>query len=187
MDRNQQIYQAPSIPKLGKRTVSSSVLRGAGKPQIKLKTTKFSFIKSSLKSEDTEKITKLNLEKTVSTEATLSKTNKILSQIQKFLKFDYVSRILEEKKALAAEKKKIAAEKVKEKEGKIEKGKKGILGQTVEKILAPTKSILQKIIDFFSLILTGILYNTAFEWLKDKNNQITLILGFQQALEFQSH
>ena len=171
MDLNQQVFKAPSIPKLGKRTVSSSVLRGAVKPQVKLKTTKFSFIKPVSKTEDSEKISKVDVERNVSVELSLKETNKILTDIQKQLSLDFAYRISEEKKALSAEKKRISAEKVSEKEAKIEKGGKNIVGKTFEKVTAPFKSIFQKLIDFFSIILTGILYNTAFEWLKDENNK----------------
>ena len=184
MDLNRQVFRAPSIPKIGRRNVSSSVIRGALKPQIKLNRSTFSFIKPTKKEIDVEKIGKLSAEKNISVEATLGETNRILVEIQKQLALDFGYRITEEKKALAAERKKIAAQKVSDKEASIEKGGKGILGKTFDKVVAPFKSIFQKLIDFFSIILTGILLNTAFKWLSNKENRKKLKQFFDFIKEY---
>lgn len=184
MDLNRQVFRAPSIPKIGRRNVSSSAIRGALKPQIKLNRSTFSFIKPTKKEIDVEKISKVSVEKNISVEATLGETNRILVEIQKQLALDFGYRITEEKKALAAERKRIAAQKVSDKEASIEKGQKGILGKTFDKVVAPFKSIFQKLIDFFSIILTGILLNTAFKWLSNKENRKKLKQFFDFIKEY---
>ena len=169
MDFN-QIYRAPSLPKLSKRNISSSVLRGASAVSARsttprLRSSRFSFLKPAGANVD-------NLKQT-SIADTLAETNKILIEIQNQLATDFALRIAEEKEGI----KKIRAADSKKrfltKEGAIEKIK-GIgsgLKNQVDKILAPTKSIFQKIIDFFKVILTGIVLNTAFKWLEKKENQ----------------
>lgn len=183
MEFNQSVFKAPSIPKLGKQTVASSVIRGAIKPQIKLKKSTFSFIKPIQSSIDTEKISQPIVNQGIVLENELIETNRILVEIQNQLALDFGYRIAEEKKELAAEKKRISAAKISEKEAKIESGK-GILGKTFDKVVAPFKSIFQKLIDFFSIILTGILLNSAFEWLKDKNNRKKLTEFFDFLKEY---
>ena len=148
MDFN-KIYKAPSLPKLSKRNISSSVLRGAS-------------VVSSVE----------GLKQNSVSDA-LTETNRILVEIQNQLATDFAFRIAEEKEGV----KKIRAAESKKrfltKEGAIEKIKSvgsGIKNQ-VDKILAPTKSIFQRIIDFFKIILTGIVLNTAFKWLEKPENQ----------------
>ena len=170
-----QLLKAPSItsrPKLSKTSVSSSIFRG---------------IKSPIGSSTTIKIPKgmgyggkagtvdpkYLQPKTTSTDQTLAETNNILVEIQKQLAFDYASRIEDEKNAIksfkAAESKRKFAAKEKSVEGvkKID----GAIGGTVSKIAAPIKGIFDKIKEFFGLILTGIVTNVAFEWLKDEKNR----------------
>jgi hypothetical protein len=154
VDLNRQVFKAPSIPKrqkiskkkLSKTRISSSVFTGALKEQIKLNRSIFSFIKPVQKSIDPQKISSILPEKDVSVESTLGETNRILVEIQKQLALDFGYRITEEKKALAAERKKIAAQKVSEKESKIEKDGRSFLGKTFDKVVAPFKSIFQKLI-----------------------------------------
>ena len=171
MELNQQVFKAPAIPKIGKKKVSSSAMRGALKPQAKLRRSSFSFIKPLQKTIDTEKIAGGATATNPSIAANLEETNNILVEIQKQLALDFAYRIAEEKKALAAEKKRISAQKVADKEARIEKGGKNLLGKTFSKVIAPAKSIFQKLIDFFSIILTGILLNTAFKWLSKEENR----------------
>jgi hypothetical protein len=161
-----KIYKAPSLPKLSKRNISSSVLRGASVVSAapKLGTSRFSFLKSTASVEGL---------KQNSVSDALTETNRILVEIQNQLATDFAFRIAEEKeqtkKIRAAESKK----RFLTKEGAIEKIKSigsGLKNQ-VDKILAPTKSIFQKIIDFFKIILTGIVLNTAFKWLENPENQ----------------
>jgi len=161
-----KIYKAPSLPKLSKRNISSSVLRGASVVSAapKLGTSRFSFLKPTASVEGL---------KQNSVSDALTETNRILVEIQNQLATDFALRIAEEKeqtkKIRAAESKK----RFLTKEGAIEKIKSigsGLKNQ-VDKILAPTKSIFQKIIDFFKIILTGIVLNTAFKWLENPENQ----------------
>ena len=171
MDFN-QVYRAPSVPKLSKRNISSSVIRGvsvtAAKP--KLKTTKFSFTKQQQPvvvalSEDSSQ--------------SLVETNRILVEIQKQLAIDFSSRIAEEKeyiKKLRAEKSKKSFE---EKEQRIEKsGKIGsFLKTSFDKVISPVKGVFDKIKEFFSLVLSGILLNSFFQWINQPGNK-EKFLGF---------
>ena len=49
-----------------------------------------------------------------------------------------------------------------------------------DKVMAPAKGIFDKLLDFFSIILTGFIGNQAFDWLKNKENRdkITGILNW---------
>lgn len=165
MDFN-KIYKAPSLPKLSKRNISSSVLRGASVVSAapKLGKSRFSFLKLAAGVEGL---------KQNSVSDALTETNRILVEIQNQLATDFAFRIAEEKEQT----KKIRATESKkrflDKENAIEKIKgvgSGIKNQ-VDKILAPTKSIFQRIIDFFKIILTGIVLNAAFKWLEKPENQ----------------
>lgn len=176
-----QVYKAPSIPKLNRRNIKSTLISGAIKPDVEIKKTKFSFIKPLVKlvpdslvpiKEDENKGSLVkNIQSGAGIQKLLEQSNKILSQIKEQLSLDFLSRINEEKKELEENKKKIAAEKVKDKERKIESGGRGLLGKTLSAVIAPAKSIFQKLLDFFSIILTGILVNTAFKWLQKPENQ----------------
>ena len=184
-----QVYKAPSIPKLSRRNIKSTLISGAIKPGIELKKTKFSFIKPlvklisdslvPIKEEENKGSLVKNIQSGIGIQKLLEQSNKILSQIKQQLSLDFLSRINEEKKELAENKKRIAAEKVKDKEKKIESGGKGLLGGTLSAVVAPAKSIFQKLLDFFSIILTGILVNTAFKWLQKPENQEKLKKFFQ--------
>lgn len=112
---------------------------------------------------------------------TLGETNRILVEIQKQLALDFASRIVEEKETLKKFKEEKARKRFKLKESVIESAKKigsGLFNQ-VDQILAPTKSIFQKIIDFFGVILTGIIANTAFKWLENPENRKKLSQLFE--------
>lgn len=186
-----QVYKAPSIPKLNRRNIKSTLISGAIKPGVELKKTKFSFIKplaklipDSLIPDKSDENKREGLVKYIQSnfgiQKVLEQSNKLLSQIKEQLSLDFLSRIREEKKDLEESKKRIAAEKVKDKEKKLESGGvKGFLGKTFSTLLAPAKSIFQKLIDFFSIILTGILVNTAFKWLQKPENQEKLKQFFQ--------
>jgi hypothetical protein len=184
-----QVYKAPSIPKLNRRNIKSTLISGAIKPGVELKKTKFSFIKPlsklipdslvPIKEDENKGSLGKNIQSGVGIQKLLEQSNKILSQIKEQLSLDFLSRINQEKKELAENKKRIAAEKVKDKEKKIESGGKGLLGGTLNAVVAPAKSIFQKLLDFFSIILTGILVNTAFKWLQKPENQEKLKKFFQ--------
>jgi len=164
-----QVYRAPSIPKLGKKTVSSSVLRGATTP--KLTRTRFSFIKPKI----TADALKSDISDTSAAQS-LIETNRILVEIQRQLSIDFAMRIADEKNLLKRVKKEESKRKFAAKEKFIESTNKigSALGGTVGKIVSPIKSVFDKIKEFFSLILTGIVLNAAFKWLQNPENQARL-------------
>ena len=91
MDIN-QVYKAPSIPKLGKKTVSSSVLRGAAAP--KLKVTNFSFTKPIASAQSlTIDVSAIKISESI------GETNRIFVEFHKQLAFDFAIRIGKEKEA----------------------------------------------------------------------------------------
>ena len=112
MDIN-QIYRAPSIAKLSKRNISSSLIRGASNilsisSAPKLKSSSFSFkpksdeqrvqILSSTSVNDNNEEKNNILSETLKFQSeTLSETNRILVEIQKQLSLDFAMRIAEEK------------------------------------------------------------------------------------------
>ena len=173
-----QLLKAPSItsrPKLSKTNVSSSIFRGAKSPvgsSTTIKIPKGMGYGGKAGTVDPKYLQT----KTTPIDQTLAETNNILIEIQRQLAFDYASRIEDEKNAIksikAAESKRKFAAKEKSIEGvsKID----GAIGGTISKIAAPIKGIFDKIKEFFGLILTGIVANAAFEWLKDENNVKTL-------------
>jgi hypothetical protein len=112
---------------------------------------------------------------------TLAETNNILIEIQRQLAFDYETRIAEEKNAIKSIKAAESKRKFAAKERGVETVRKigGAIGGTVSKIAAPIKGIFDKIKEFFGLILTGIVLNNAFEWLKDEKNREKLINIFK--------
>jgi len=164
-----QVYRAPSIPKLGKKNVSSSVLRGATTP--KLTRTRFSFIKPKI----TADALKSDISDTSAAQS-LIETNRILVEIQRQLSIDFAMRIADEKNLLKRVKKEESKRKFAAKEKFIESTNKigSALGGTVGKIVSPIKSVFDKIKEFFSLILTGIVLNAAFKWLQNPENQARL-------------
>lgn len=175
-----QIFKAPSIPKLNKKNISSSVF-GASKLSLgkalsgpKLKISKFSFQKSSEKlKEKFEALTKPS-DDNKGTQEALVETNRILVEIQKQLSLDFAMRIAEEKASLKKIKAAEAKRRVFDKERSIESGANKLtdVGKNiVSKLTQPVKSIFDKIKEFFSLILTRALVGEAFKWLRDPKNK----------------
>ena len=181
---NQPSFTAPSLPKMGRSTIASSVISGAGKigsGNPKLKTSKISFQNAGgLK---TSKIglqdasSSLKLEKNSDIAASLEETNTVLVEIQKQLALDFANRIVERKDRISSIKKQRDAQKKMARESsvesplsKISKKSSGVLN----KVMAPTKNIFDKIIEFLSLIGTGILVEEAFKWFSDKENRKNL-------------
>jgi len=166
-----QVYRAPSIPKLGKKTVSSSVLRGAAATTAaapKLGKTRFSFLKPKISAEN------LKTEaSSVSVEQSLAETNRILVEIQKQLSLDFANRIAEEKETLKKVKESESKRKFALREKSVEAVKKigGVAKGISDKVFTPVKSIFDKIKEFFSLILTGVVLNVAFDWLQKEENR----------------
>ena len=178
---NQPLFQAPSLPKMGKD--SSPLMKGAknigvsfAKP--KLKASKMSFVRAkkakAIKAED------LKGQETVSTTSlasTLSETNRILVEIQNQLAIDFANRIAERKAVIKASKLGVRKKKLVEKEDFVERGK-GFLGNIKEfgkKVLSPLSNIFDKIKNFLLLVGGGILLNNAWEWLSKKENRERLI------------
>ncbi len=186
-----QSFKAPSIPKLSKKNISSSVLRvssaassSSNTLESKSKITKFSFRPFSSKlNEKIETINQPISEALKPTEQSknnnsdvqgaLVETNRILVEIQKQLALDFAMRIAEEKQSLKKIKASEAKRKVFDKEKFVEGGKKLVdTGKNiVNKLTQPVKSIFDKIKEFFGLILTKVLLGEAFKWLRDPNNR----------------
>jgi len=181
---NQPLFQAPSLPKMGKD--SSPLMKGAktigfsfAKP--KLKASKMSFVRAkkaqAIKAED------LKGQETVSTgslAATLSETNRILVEIQNQLAIDFANRIAEKKSILQLSRKQVRKKKLVAKEDFVERGK-GLVKNIKDfgvKVLSPVKGIFDKIIDFLTILGTGIALNAAFEWLSKKENREKLVRVF---------
>ena len=185
---NQPVFQAPSLPKMGKG--SSPLVKSAGitssifsKP--KLKASKMSFVKSKKIESPVEKLKKENtteIQGTGSVATALVETNSILVEIQKQLALDFANRIAERKGNLIAAKKKVRKKKLTEKEEFVERGKG--LSSTIKnfgvKVLAPVKGIFEKLLDFLAIVGTGLVLNSAWEWLSKEENRkkITDVLEF---------
>ena len=181
---NQPLFQAPSLPKMGKD--SSPLMKGAKTIGVsftkpKLKASKMSFVRAkkaqAIKAED------LKGQETVSTgslAATLSETNRILVEIQNQLAIDFANRIAEKKSILQLSRKQVRKKKLIAKEDFVERGK-GLVQNIKDfgkKVLSPVKGIFDKIIDFLTIIGTGIALNAAFEWLSKKENREKLVRIF---------
>ena len=214
MDIN-QIYRAPSITKLSKRNISSSLIRGASNISSissapKLKSSSFSFkpksseitlsfkpksdtntfsfkpksdeqkaqILSSVSvtgNKEEEKNNKLSKTRKFKTE-TLSETNRILVEIQQQLSLDFAMRIAEEKEIVKKIKATESKKRFAAKEATVESVKKigSTLNNAFDKVIAPAKNIFSRMVEFFQLILTGIVLNAAFKWLQNPLNRAKL-------------
>ena len=177
-----QIYRAPSLPKISRRNINSSLNRGALGSGISLKKSSFSFKQltpkitpSKLVSEKSENQESRGIVKYIQSNLNIFKvleeSNKLLSQIREQLSLDYDERIKERNENLRLSKKRIAKNKINEKEKRIESRGKSLIGSALNTVIAPAKSIFQRILDFLSIIITGIVLNTAFKWLSEKENQ----------------
>ena len=93
-------------------------------------------------------------------------------EIQKQLSLDFANRIVEKQQALRASRQRISRERASRKEQAIESiGKFGSnIVKAFDKVAAPAKSIFQRILDFFSIIVTGLIVNNAFNWISKKEN-----------------
>jgi hypothetical protein len=139
----------------------------------KLKKSVFSFVKPSetratLKAESTQ------LE-------ALVETNRILVEIQKQLSLDFANRIVEKRQELRGYKQRVSRERASKKEQAIESiGKFGSnIVKAFDKVAAPAKGIFQRILDFFSIIVTGLVVNNAFNWLSKKENREKIATFFK--------
>ncbi|MFZ9715573.1 MAG: hypothetical protein ACO3CE_04755, partial [Pelagibacteraceae bacterium] len=185
-----QSFRAPSIPKLNKKNISSSIF-GASKSPLatqvnapKLKITKFGFQKPTQKiKEKFESLSQtfqpkeessLKISGDKKTQEALVETNRILVEIQKQLALDFANRIAEEKDSLKKIKASEAKRRVFDKEKSVESGAKKLtdVGKgIVSKLTQPVKSIFDKIKEFFSILITRVLVGEAFKWLQDPKNK----------------
>jgi hypothetical protein len=181
------IYKAPSLPKISRRNISSPIIRGAQSVAApRLRKSSFSFIKPRIQTPTlTSQVETSSESETISGNKvyeTLVETNKILVEIQKQLALDFASRIVERKDIIRGKKRRAEKEKITRKEQSIESLNKFGSGVSkfFDKVTAPAKGIFQKLLDFFGIIVTGLVVNNAFNWLSDKNNQKKLseTLGF---------
>lgn len=171
---------------MGKTTVSSSVFSNvakvksrlfSNKSRLSLNKSKFSFerLLQKQKAEKTEGL-KSQIQSSIDTRniaATLVETNRILVEIQQQLALDFANRIAEKKQLLEIGRRSTLKQKAVKKEAFVERGRgdSGKLGALGAQILAPTKSIFDKIIEFLSLVATGIVINNAWKWLQDPENR----------------
>lgn len=167
MEFNEQIYRAPSLPKISRRNISSPVIRGAQSVVApKLKKSTFSFVKPRINA------TALKTDTETSISETLDETNRILVEIQKQLSLDFANRITEKKDALKSAKIRLNKERASRKEESLESGKPKEGGfRPFDKVKQRVKSIFEKILDFFTIIATGLIVNNAFNWISKKENR----------------
>ena len=168
MEFNEQIYRAPSVPKISRRNISSPVIRGAQSAITpKLKKSTFSFVKPKINP------TTLKSETETPISQTLEETNRILVEIQKQLALDFANRIVEKKDALKSSKIRLNKQRAAREEESLESGGKQKEGgfKPFDKVKQKVKSIFDKILDFFTIIATGLIVNNAFNWISKKENQ----------------
>ena len=163
-----QSFTAPSIKKFNRRTISSPLSSSVSKISgvtPTLKKSKIKFRSQGISSPITASQSSI--------ENTLVETNTILVEIQKQLSLDFAMRIAEEKERNKVLKSDKSRRRLALKEGAIESTRRigNIVKSATSKILAPVKSAFDKIMQFLSIIGTGIATNAVFEWLKDDENK----------------
>jgi hypothetical protein len=163
-----QIYRAPSLPRISRRNISSSLIRGAQYSGFsRLRRSSFSF--SGLRNQNST----LNSE-SINSDTILEETNRILIEIQKQLALDFANRITEKKDALESAKIRLSRSRASEKEKKLESGEKSKDDKEwgpFDKVTEKAKNIFERILDFFTIIATGLILNNAFNWISKKENQ----------------
>ncbi len=173
-------YTAPSVPKMGRSTFASSTISGAGIGALGggLGSDKISPNKPKLSISDKPKLTisKVNFQsiKSDDIDSSLAETNIVLVEIQKQLALDFANRISERKEKISAIKKQRDNTKKMARESSVESPLAKISKKTsgaLNKVMAPAKNIFDKIIEFLSLIGTGILVEEAFRWFSKKENR----------------
>ena len=106
--------------------------------------------------------------------SSLVETNKILVAIQNQLALQSKNDQKEEKEDRRRESLAESKRKLKKEESALEKTAKGIgkaVGKVALKIVQPIGGIFDKILEFITLMGTGIAVNAAFEWFKDEENR----------------
>lgn len=182
MAYNYPIYRAPSVPKLNRTNISSPLKRNIGASGLQINKSRFSFKNQSL---GVENLTSENKEQSRLTldviGSSLVETNRVLVEIQNQLAIDFSTRIAEDKRQIGELKKQKFRKAAANKEAALESIQgigKGLFKQ-VDKVLTPAKSLFEKIIEFFKTILTGLVVNTALNWLSKKENQEKVKAFFQ--------
>ena len=178
MEFNRQVFKAPSIPKISKRTISSPVIRGAIRPGLKLNRSVFSFRPRTPTQEIAQKISspigeQQSFVDQSSIANTLVETNKILVQIQKQLEQDFNYRIDKEKEEIKKIRSRREKQKYSKEEESLESVKRAgdILTKPLTAITKPVKGIFDKIGEFFSILIEGIIVQNVFTWLSKKENR----------------
>ena len=110
----------------------------------------------------------------------LVETNRILVEIQKQITTAFGMRNAEEKEKNKTLKQEKSKEKLRLKEGAIESVRKigGAIKKTVGGLLKPVEGIFDKIMEFLSILGTGIAANAVFGWLSDEENKSKLMGWF---------
>jgi hypothetical protein len=158
---NSPLYAAPQIKKtrLGRKMMTSSPIGSVSRSRLILKKTN---VGSDAISGESSPISQ-----------SLAQTNQILVEIQKQLSYDFAMRIAEEKQTISQIRTAQSKAKFAKEEKSLESTRKitSTLGETVNKVAAPFRSIFDKIKEFFTLVLTGILLSAAFKWLSKEENR----------------
>ena len=172
--------QNSKASKMGKGNISSPLSAGASKiskatPRLKVNRINFGnrrvISSPALESQS----------KTISLiENKLSETNTILVGIQKQLAQDYEARIADEKNKYEKLNQEKSKTKSALKESSLESVKKigSIVATGAATVLAPVQTTFDKIMEFITLIGTGVAVNTVFNWLSDEGNKKKLMGWF---------
>ena len=113
-------------------------------------------------------------------EESLIRTNEILTDVASQLEQDFSGRLQAEKDLLEKEKQNKLGSKREDKEERIEAKKVAkFVKSTASTVTAPFKGILDKILDFGTLFLSGVGVNAALSWLSNPQN----FLKFQEILK----
>ena len=167
---------------MGKRNFSSplnssaSVIGGIGaKPRLRASRMSFSGRKKDVDvtQQFVDQAPKVQATNTANITTALTETNRILVEIQKQLSLDFANRIAEKKRALSLSRGSVRKQKLVKKENFVERGKQlatGVLAP-FKKVVAPAKSIFDKLIEFVTIVGGGILLNNAWDWLSKKENR----------------
>lgn len=172
--------QSFTAPKITKGNFSSPLSSGASKISAvapKLNVSRIKFKPQSVSSPI--------IESQSSIENALVETNTILVEIQKQLALDFAMRITEEKEKNKVLKEEKSRKRLALKESAIESTKKigNVVKSATGKILAPVKSVFDKILDFLLLLGGGIATNAVFNWLSEDQNKQKLTGWFNFIVE----
>ena len=167
------VMQGKDQPKMSATTMK--IGSGGLEKRIANNERKITSIKNIFKSQKIDIGEKLSPSKiTIETlQEQVNENNKLLIKLGDAMSLDYNDRLKEEKKKTKVEREKLLAKKRRDKETAIETRKKftKLVGTTLSGAASPFKNIFSKIFDFFKLIVTGTVINSAMEWYKDDKNK----------------